>query len=257
VPGGPNGLAVGPDGAFYVPNNGGFSWEVIDGILHPTGQAENYETGSIDRVDPVTGEVRRLYDRCGDRRLSGPNDIVFDTEGGFYFTDLGKVRKTDRDHGGVYYGRIDGSSITEIAYPVFTPNGIGLSPDGKVLYVADMEPSRLIAFDILSPGVVAKNPFPSPYGGRCLCGLPGYQGFDSLAVDAEGNIHVATTMTGEVVVIRPDGTVKRRVPFGDPFTTNLCFGGPDLKTAYVTLSGLGLLVAVDWEEAGMRLAFEI
>ncbi len=257
VPGGPNGLAVGPDGAFYVCNNGGFTWEERDGILHPTGQATSYATGSIDRVDPETGEVIRLYDRCGDHRLSGPNDIVFDSAGGFYFTDLGKTREKDRDHGGVFYARADGSSIVEIAFPVLTPNGIGLSPDEKILYVADMEPSRIIAFDIIEPGVVRKESFPSPYGGRCICGLPGYQGFDSLAVDAEGNIHVAATMTGEVIVIRPTGEVKRRVAFGDPFTTNICFGGNDLKTAFITLSGIGLLIAVDWEETGFRLPFEI
>ena len=93
-----------------------------------------------------------LYDRCGANRLNGPNDIVFDAHGGFYFTDLGKTRARDRDHGVIYYALADGSKIVEVAYPCLTPNGIGLSPDGTVLYVAETEPARLWAFDITEPG---------------------------------------------------------------------------------------------------------
>ena len=107
-----------------------------------------------------------LYDHCGPNKLVGPNDIVFDGLGGFYFTDLGKSRARDRDWGGVYYALADGSRITEVVHPILTPNGIGLSPDGKTLYVAETETARLWAFDVLAPGVLAKAPFPSPHGGR-------------------------------------------------------------------------------------------
>jgi gluconolactonase len=188
-------------------------------------------------------------------RLRGPNDIVFDKQGGFYFTDLGKTRARDRDHGGVYYGQTDGSGIVEVAYPVLTPNGIGLSPDENVLYVAETEGARLWAFDIQAPGRVTKRPFPSPHGGRFVCALPGYQRFDSLALDARGNVCVATLMSGHITVIAPDGRVVRQVGMPDAYTTNICFGGADLQTAYITLSGSGRLGAMPWPEPGLPLNF--
>ena len=184
--GGPNGMAVGPDGAFYICNNGGFAWRLEMGLLRPAIQASDYTTGRIERVDPKTGAVSVLYDRCGANPLRGPNDIVFDAKGGFYFTDLGKTRARDRDHGVIYYALADGSKIVEVAFPCLTPNGIGLSPDGRVLYVAETEPARLWAFDITAPGVVNKQGWPSPNGGRLVTGLGGFQRFDSLAVDAAG-----------------------------------------------------------------------
>ncbi len=254
--GGPNGLAVGPDGAFYVCNNGGFAWRLEMGLLRPAMQASDYTSGRIERVDPKTGAVSVLYDRCGANPLRGPNDIVFDANGGFYFTDLGKSRARDRDHGVIYYALADGSKIVEVAFPCLTPNGIGLSPDGKVLYVAETEPARLWAFDITGPGVATKQGWPSPNGGRLVAGLGGFQRFDSLKVDAVGNICVATLITGCISVIAPDGRLLRQVAMPDPVTTNICFGGLDLRTAYVTLSGTGQLVAMDWLEAGLRLAYE-
>jgi gluconolactonase len=254
--GGPNGLALGPDGAFYVCNNGGFAWRTEMGYLRPAGVPADYTGGRIERVDPKTGAVEVLYDRCGSHKLLGPNDIVFDGLGGFYFTDLGKARVRDRDWGGVYYALADGSRIVEVAHPVLTPNGIGLSPDGKTLYVAETETARLWAFDVLSPGVLGKQPFPSPHGGRLMVGLGGFQRFDSLAVEAGGNVCVATLVNGSVSVVAPAGGLIRQVPMPDMFCTNICFGGPDLRTAYMTLSGTGQLVAMEWPEPGLRLAHQ-
>ena len=254
--GGPNGLAVGPDGAFYVCNNGGFAWRLEMGLLRPAMQSSDYVTGRIERVDPKTGAVGVLYDRCGANKLNGPNDIVFDTNGGFYFTDLGKTRARDRDNGVIYYALANGSKIVEVAYPAMTPNGIGLSPDGKVLYVAETEPARLWAFDITEPGVVKKQGWPSPHGGRLVAGLGGFQRFDSLAVEASGNICVATLISGCISVIAPDGRLVRQVKMPDPVTTNICFGGRNMRTAYITLSGTGQMVAMDWPEPGLRLAYE-
>jgi gluconolactonase len=251
--GGPNGLAVGPDGAFYVCNNGGFAWRLEENLFRPAMVSSDYVSGRIERVDPKTGAVSVLYDRCGEYKLNGPNDIVFDSKGGFYFTDLGKTRARDRDHGVIYYALADGSKIVEVAFPCLTPNGIGLSPDGSVLYVAETEPARLWAFDITEPGVVKKLGWPSPNGGRLVTGLGGLQRFDSLAVDASGNICVATLISGCISVIASDGKLVRQVAMGDPVTTNICFGGADLRTAYITLSGTGQLVAMDWPEAGLRL----
>ncbi|MDA8250972.1 MAG: SMP-30/gluconolactonase/LRE family protein [Rhodospirillales bacterium] len=253
--GGPNGLARGPDGALYVCNNGGFLWHEEPGLLRPVGTPADYSGGRIERLDPGSGALRVLYDRCGEHPLCGPNDIVFDRQGGFYFTDLGKSRTRERDHGGVYYALADGSGIAEVVYPMLTPNGIGLAPDERTLYVAETEGGRLWAFDIEAPGRLAKHPFPSPNGGRFLCALPGYQRFDSLAVDAAGNICVATLITGHITVIAPDGRLLRQVRTPDMYTTNICFGGADMRTAYLTLSGVGHLVAMRWPEPGLRLNF--
>ncbi len=183
--GGPNGAALGPDGALYVCNNGGFGWETINGLLKPTRQAE-FRRGYIQRVDLRTGAVKTLYDSCDGHPLAGPNDIVFDQHGGFYFTDLGKNNGRERYLGGIYYAQPDGSRIVEIAHPVTTPNGIGLSPDNRTLYFAESEGARVWAFDVEGPGRVKKHPFPSPHGARFICGLPGFQRFDSLGVEPVG-----------------------------------------------------------------------
>ncbi len=252
--GGPNGVATGPDGALYVCNNGGGAYDGTPSWMS-TGPAADYKNGSIQRIDIRTGETRVLYSECNGHKLSAPNDIVFDREGGFYFTDLGKRYAHQRDHGGLYYALPDGSKVTELAYPIVSPNGVGLSPDEKTVYIADTESSRLFAFDILSPGVIRKEPFPAPYGGRCVCGLPGFQRFDSLAVEAAGNICVATLVTGHITVISPGGEVVRQVKMPDVYPTNICFGGPDLRTAYITLSASGQLAAMDWPEPGLKLNF--
>lgn len=142
--GGPNGAAIGPNGACYVCNNGGFRWlEEGNGYLRPTGIAENYSGGRIERVDLASGQVKTLYTECDGKALNGPNDIFFDAHGGFWFTDLGKTRARSMDRGAVYYARCDGSLIREVIFPSMTPNGVGLSPDGRILYVAETETSRL------------------------------------------------------------------------------------------------------------------
>src|SRR6202162_3274359 len=142
--GGPNGVALGPDGALYVCNNGGAVYETTPSFLS-TGPAPDYKGGSIQRIDPKTGETKTLYGEANGHKLSAPNDLVFDRQGGFYFTDLGKRYAHQRDNGGLYYALPDGSSIKELVYPIVTPNGCGLSPDEKTVYVADTETSRLYA----------------------------------------------------------------------------------------------------------------
>jgi gluconolactonase len=254
MPGGPNGAALGPDGWIYVCNNGGFEWieDPVHG-LRPRYQAPAYSGGRIERVDPETGRIETLYTATEHGPLRGPNDIVFDGDGGFWFTDLGKARARDRDQGGIYYARADGSLIREVVHPILTPNGIGLSPDDKVVYVAETEGGRLWAFDIVGPGEIARAPWPSPHGGRFVGAMGVYQRFDSLAVEACGNVCVATLANPCITVIAPDGRIVEQVPTDDLHTTNICFGGPDLRTAFVTLSNSGRLVAIDWPRPGLPL----
>ena len=253
--GGPNGAAIGPDGHCYVCNNGGFTWIEEDPGLRPTIQADDYAGGRIERVNLATGEVERLYDRAGEVTLKGPNDIVFDRDGGFWFSDPGKRRVDDLDQGRVFYALADGSHIEAAIYPIQHPNGIGLSPDEDRLYVAETQTGRLWAFDLEAPGKIKKHPWPSPHGGELVAGVPGFQLFDSLALDADGNICVATLMNGGITIISPDGATVEHVPLPDLYTTNICFGGDGLKTAYITLSNAGLLVEMEWPRPGLPLNF--
>jgi gluconolactonase len=252
--GGPNGLAVGPDGALYCCNNGGSRY--VEGKSMGQGPHPDYRHGSIQRLDAKTGEAKLLYTECDGQRLSAPNDLVFDTSGGFYFTDLGKRYARHRDHGGIYYARPDGSKITCLVYPFLSPNGCGLSPDGKVLYVADTASARLYAYDIEAPGVLAKTKADFAHTGRVVGGAPaGPAGFDSLAVLANGNICVATLTTGKITEFAPDGKIVREVKMPDTYPTNICFGGPDMRTAYITLSDKGQLAVMQWPTPGLKLNY--
>ena len=273
--GGPNGAAIGPDGACYICNNGGFEWIKAGDKTYPGEQPRDYSGGRIERVDLVSGAVTTLYTQCEGQPLRGPNDIVFDQTGGFWFTDHGKTRPRDRDRTGVFYAQPDGSMITEVIFPLEAPNGIGLSADEKTVFVAETPTGRVWAFDLAGPGELAtgKN------SKRLLAGRSGHFMFDSLAIDANGDVCVATLLDGGITTLsaRADSFSKREskqeseqesneerkepqfvplfVPMPDRITTNICFGGEDLKTAYITLSSTGQLVAMDWPVGGLPLNF--
>jgi len=243
--GGPNGAAIGPDGAVYVCNNGG---RFASG---------NWTGGWVERVDLGSGSVEVIYRDCDGRRLSGPNDLVFDAAGNFYFTDTGKFRGRQRDVGSLYYAHSTGGFIAEVVHPAESPNGVGLSPDLGTLYYAETVTARLRRRRVESPGRLAEVPVNDP--STLVVGLPGYQAFDSLAVDSAGNICVATMVTGCITLVAPDGQAVTQYtwPEGmeDEMVTNLCFGGGDLRTAYVTLAGSGRLVRCRWPVPGLALTY--
>jgi gluconolactonase len=248
--GGPNGAAIGPDGAAYVCNNGGFLWAEIQGRWVPmdlttgSSQPPDFRGGWIERVDLDSGKAERLYEGCDGHRFCGPNDIVFDGAGGFWFTDFGKQRARETDRGGLYHARADGSSVTEVAYGLWGPNGVGLSPAGDRVYVAESYTGRLLAWDLEAPGQ-ARSRRPT-----IVAATKGH--FDSLAVEASGAVVVAAIGDG-LCVIEPDGSYDY-VALPDSMTTNVCFGGAERRTAYATLSGSGRLVALDWRGPGLELA---
>jgi len=253
--GGPNGAAIGPDGHCYICNNGGFTWETTAGFTRPTGAPSNYSGGCIQRVNLETGHVDTLYTHSDRAPLYGPNDIVFDANGGFWFTDFGKKFSDRTMHGALYYARTDGSYIRRVVFPALTPNGIGLSPDGRTLYMSETETSRLWSYPVVDPGELELQPFPSPNGGTLVHGLPGYQRFDSLAVEENGAICVATLVRGGINVFSPSGELIEFYEAPESYCTNICFGGPGLRTAYITLSGNGQLFEAHWPRAGLRLNF--
>lgn len=241
--GGPNGAAIGPDGALYVCNNGGYE--------------PDYHGGRIERVDLDTGEVDVLYEACDGRRLSGPNDLVFDADGHFWFSDTGKFLSDVRHYGRIYRASPDGGQIVEAMGRVDAPNGIGLSPSGDTLYFAETLSGRLYRRAIVGPGRLEHDRDHDP--GTLVCGVAGVQMFDSLAVTADGDVCIGTLVSGVVTVAAGDGSrvEQYRLPaeVADPMPTNLCFGGPDLQTAYITLSETGRVVTCRWPTPGLPLAY--
>lgn len=249
--GGPNGAAIGPDGACYLCNNGGSAFEEADGRLLFRGQAESYAGGRIERVEIGSGRVDVLYDSVGGHDLTAPNDLVFDRDGGIWFTDIGA---TGVREGGVCYARADGSLIEEVVHPLDTPNGIGLSADGATLYVAELRPTRLIAFGITGPGQL--DPDTGPTRGRLIAAAEGRPAlFDSMAVEADGTVNIATPLAGVIHRIRPDDGSVTTIAVPGESPTNLCFGGPDMRTAFITLGSSGKLIAMEWPGAGLPLNY--
>lgn len=272
--GGPNAAAIGPDGLIYVCNNGGFfEWHDTGEHLIPGGTPDTWVGGSIQRVDPSTGVVETLYDSCDGRPLTAPNDLVFDGHGGFWFTDHGVQRSNHVDRPGVLYAMADGSRITAAVFGTDGTNGVGLSPTGDRLYVAETHGGTLWEWAVVAPGELG--PVPGIEVGIEV-GEPGHQRgdahllfdapaghlFDSLAVDGDGWVCVATIGQGGITTVAPDGSAHDHVALPDFLVTNICFaastpdgiGDPERRTAYITCSATGKLVAVTWPRPGLALA---
>jgi gluconolactonase len=250
VGGGPNGAAIGPDGALYICNNGGrFQFVERDGMLFPGPRPETHTGGMIQRLDMKTGKIDVLYEACGGRRLNAPNDLVFDKQGGFWFTDHGIG---PGGTGGLFYALPDGSKITCALDNQAAPNGVGLSPDEKTVVMCDTGPRRVYAFDVASPGVLAGK-FSRPDG--LLVELPMGNPLDSLAVEADGRVCAATLGNGGITACAMDGSFEHYA-FPDRMTTNICFGGADMRDAFLTLSGSGRVVKTRWPRPGLRLNYQ-
>ena len=250
--GGPNGAAIGPDGALWICNNGGFKYHERAGLLIPGNCPDDYSGGRIERIDLATGKVERVLDTVAGFPLKGPNDLVFDRSGNLYFTDHGKTYPRHRDFGGLFFLANGASEAVELDHHHTSPNGIGLSPDESTVYMADTMTARLWAFDLTAPGEIEQS---SPFNkGRVVATMPDLQYFDSLAVAASGNICVATILNGGITTITPEGA-HSHIAFPDPFVTNICFGEDDLNEAWVTLSGTGKLAKCTWPEPGLKLNY--
>ncbi|MCR5878965.1 SMP-30/gluconolactonase/LRE family protein [Phenylobacterium sp. J367] len=251
--GGPNGAAIGPDGAIWITNNGGsFQWLENQGMTIPGPTPASHTGGMIQRFDPKSGRLETVYESCDGRRLIGPNDLVFDGQGGFWFTDHGSSTPEGRKFGALYYAKADGSHISRQRDHIISPNGVGLSPDGRTVYVADTQLGRLWAFDVAETGVLAPPAGFAP--GRIICNLPGYQLLDSLAVEAGGKVCVATIINGGITAFDPDGSTEH-FAFPDLICTNICFGGPDMQTAWITASATGKLFKARWPRPGLKLKY--
>jgi len=257
--GGPNGSAVGPDGRVYVTNNGGFFlWTEFGDLTIPGDVPEDWTGGCLQAIDLTTGAIEVLATECEGQALQAPNDLVFDAAGGIWFTDHGVKDEMGETHAGVLYRAADGT-VSPVAFHTESTNGIGLSPAGDRLYVAETHSGRVWAWDVTGLGQVARDPAsPAAHGGTLLFDAPEGHLFDSLAVDGDGWVCVGTLGLGNggITCIAPDGSASEHLVVPDePLITNICFGGEDLRTAYATSSGKGELLKIAWHRPGLALAF--
>jgi gluconolactonase len=254
--GGPNGAAIGPDGAVYICNSGGNLWpKRTDGMDLPHGTPPDYTSGSIQRVDLTTRVVTTLYTHCDGKKLNSPNDIVFDSNGAFWFTDLGRMTEEHvADQGVLYYAYPDGSRIVRAREYLITPNGVGLSPDGKTVYVAETLTGRVWAFAIAYPGALTGGTGNLFEAQPLLGPVSGYELFDSLAVEENGRVCVASLVKGGITCFDLNGSYEYFAA-PDRFITNICFGGVDMQDAWITSSGTGKLYRARWPRRGLRLEF--
>jgi len=238
IGGGPNGAAIGPDGALWVCNNGGMS---ADKMVSMSGRGCE---GRIERVDLATGKAERIYNSCEGIPLEGPNDLVFDADGHLWFTDLGKAHSGIRTASGLFCCETDGNTICAVDRHPVSYNGVGLSPDGATVYVADTHQARLYRY---ANKAEAQRP-------TWVATAQGHVSFDSLAVTAAGNICVGTLRTGGITTITPEGETRFQ-PFDDRYVTNIAFGGEDMRDVWLTFSTRGLLVRTRWDEPGLTLHY--
>ena len=248
--GGPNGMVLVAEHTAVIANNGGFLWTEPGGVRVPldlathTNEPPGFSGGWIERVDLATGEVTVLHTQCAGRPLRGPNDLVADEAGGIWFTDTGKTRRMSVDRGGLYYIPPDGGQVREAVFPLLGANGVGLSPDGRRVYVAETYTGRLLAWDLAAPGVIgpATGAADPVHGGTCVAATP--YTLDSLAVEASGRIAIAATYSG-IVVITPDGAQADVYPLPGDAASNIAFadGG---RRALITLSRSGRLAQASW-----------
>jgi len=247
VGGGPSGAQLGPDGALYICNIGG---------VDPNNPsfADPSQPGRVERLDLATGKLERLFDKAGDIALSAPNDLVFDADGGFWFTDYGKTLPECFARGGVYYCNRDRSVVKEITRNGTGFTGIGLSPDGTTLYYNRYFEGRLMRLEITGPGKVAMVEGTSNPQIELVGSGFGEAEFDGMAITAAGNICIGTNHTGGLTTITPDGEVTF-LDLLERMVTNIAFGGEDMRDAYLTWSTTGRLVRLRWKEPGLKLNF--
>ena len=219
------------------------------------------ETGlpRITRTDLATGEVEVLADSFEGLELHQPNDLTIDGQGRIYFTDRPGPNPTDNQTGvhGVYRIDPDGAVARILTEPeVMRPNGIVISPDDTTLYVIETEqaeggPRLIRAYDLSPEGTVGNMRIFHDF-------LPGRSG-DGMTIDSAGNLYVAaglnrTRGTSETLdtvagvhVFSPAGELIEHIPVPEDTITNAAFGGPDLRTLYVTAGKTLFSVRTDVE----------
>jgi gluconolactonase len=190
----------------------------------------------VTRTDLRTGKIEVLADNYQGKPFVGPNDVTIDSKGRLYFTDL--------TGGAVYRLDAPGQIARILSAPeIQRPNGIQISPDDKTLYLIEANGAeggaRMIrAYDLRPDGTVT--------GMRVHYNFYPGRSADGMSIDSQGNLYASAgmgqlrgtsetldTKTG-IYVISPKGQLLKFIPIAEDYITNNAFGGPDMKTLYVT-----------------------
>ncbi len=181
----------------------------------------NNELWSID----MDGNVTVLVKNFNGKKLNGPNDLWEDPKGGIYFTDPLYKRPywnrgpMEQDGKHVYYLNPNRKRLIRVTNDLITPNGIIGTPDGKMLYVADLGAKKTYVYNINADGTLSNK--------KLFCSM----GSDGMTIDNEGNIY----LTGRgVTVFNSAGQKIEHIPIDAGWTANVCFGGPDRHTLFIT-----------------------
>jgi sugar lactone lactonase YvrE len=194
-----NGIRFGRDGAMYV---------------------ADYNSHNILKIDPSTRKVTTF---AHEPTMSQPNDLAVAGDGTFYASDPDWKHKSGR----IWRIDLDGS-VHLLASGLGTVNGIEVSPDGRTLYINESEQRGVWAFPILPD---------KSLGPRKLVRQFDDFGFDGMRCDIDGNIYASRHGKGTVVKLSPSGEIIKEIDVLGPMPSNLCFGGPDGRTVYVTEVG--------------------
>lgn len=203
----------------------------------------DYRNGLM-AVDLTSGAVRPFLERRNSERFKGVNDLVFDRSGNLYFTDQGQTGLHDPT-GRLYRLRPSGQ-LDLLLGNVPSPNGVALSPDERVLFLAVTRANQVWRVPLMDDGSVAKvSPFFTSYGPS---------GPDGLAVDEAGRVIVANPGLGVAWVLNPlaEPEIVLRSPAGASLT-NVAFGGPDRKTLYCTESVSGSVLRATLDQPGLPI----
>ena len=192
-----NGIRFAPDGTFFV---------------------ADYTKHNVLRVDPSSGDIT-IHAHHPD--MNQPNDLALAPDGKTLFASdpnwadgTGNLWRIDSD-----------GTISKIAEGMGTTNGIEVSPDGKTLYVNESKQRNVWAFDITRTGTLSHKRLVRHFD---------QHGFDGMRCDVEGNLYITRHGAGTVIKMTPKGDILREIPVLGKRPSNLCFGGPDRKTLYVT-----------------------
>ena len=193
----------------------GIVFDPVDGAMF----VADYVGHNVLRVDPRTRAITVVVH---DPRMNQPNDLAIAPDGTLYASDpdwsagTGQVWRIDRRAGTAHLAAPD----------MGTTNGIEVSPDGRTLYVNESVQRNIWAFTI--------DPADGSLSGKRLLRRFDDHGFDGMRCDAVGNLYVTRHGKGTVVKLSPSGEVLGEIPVLGASPTNICFGGPDGRTAYVT-----------------------
>jgi len=177
----------------------------------------DYEGHNVLLIDPATKKISVF---AHEAKMNQPNDVAIAPDDTIYASDpnwgdnTGQIWKVDRQ-----------GKITLVAEKMGTTNGIEVSPDGKTLYVNESVQRNVWAFDIAEDGSLKNKKLLKKFEDH---------GFDGMRCDVDGDLYITRHGKGTVVKLSPKGEILKEIDVLGTMPSNLCFGGPDGRTVYVT-----------------------